>query len=208
MPRAFIGALGLVKQAAARANTRLGLLDAATARGDRRGGGGGGGGRHDAQFPIDVFQTGSGTSTNMNANEVIATLATRRLGQAGASQRSRQHGPEQQRRDPDGDPRERGARRAARAHPGARAPARGAARQGARGRRGRQDRPHPPDGCDARDAGAGALGLARADRERHRRGSPRWSRACLPSPRAAPRSAPASTRIPSSAPASARRSPT
>ena len=37
-------------------------------------------GRHDAQFPIDVFQTGSGTSSNMNANEVIATLAARRLG--------------------------------------------------------------------------------------------------------------------------------
>ena len=82
LPRAFIAALGLIKQAAARANTRLGLLetdvakaiDAASADVEK--------GRHDAQFPIDVFQTGSGTSTNMNANEVIASLATRRLGRA------------------------------------------------------------------------------------------------------------------------------
>ena len=80
MPRAFIGALGLVKQAAARANTRLDLLkadvsgaiDAAAAEVSA--------GKHDAHFPIDVFQTGSGTSTNMNANEVISRLATTRLG--------------------------------------------------------------------------------------------------------------------------------
>jgi fumarate hydratase class II len=80
MPRAFIGALGLVKQAAARANTRLkllqadvsGAIDAAAAEVSA--------GKHDAHFPIDVFQTGSGTSTNMNANEVIARLATARLG--------------------------------------------------------------------------------------------------------------------------------
>ncbi len=82
MPRAFIGALGLVKQAAARANTRLELLDAATAGAIDAAAAEVAAGRHDAQFPIDVFQTGSGTSTNMNANEVIATLATRRLGRA------------------------------------------------------------------------------------------------------------------------------
>jgi len=80
MPRAFIGALGLIKQAAARANTRLGLLDAAVAGPIEAAAGEVAAGRHDTQFPIDVFQTGSGTSTNMNANEVIATLATRRLG--------------------------------------------------------------------------------------------------------------------------------
>src|SRR6185312_7972642 len=80
MPRAFIGALGLVKQAAARANTRLELLDAAVSRAIDAAAEEVAAGRHDAQFPIDVFQTGSGTSTNMNANEVIATLATRRLG--------------------------------------------------------------------------------------------------------------------------------
>jgi fumarate hydratase, class II len=82
MPRAFIGALGLVKQAGARANTRLQLLDGATAAAIDAAAAEVAAGRHDAQFPIDVFQTGSGTSTNMNANEVIATLATRRLGRA------------------------------------------------------------------------------------------------------------------------------
>jgi fumarate hydratase class II len=82
MPRAFIGALGLVKQAAARANTALELLDADVARAIDAAAADVETGRYDSQFPIDVFQTGSGTSTNMNANEVIASLATRRLGRA------------------------------------------------------------------------------------------------------------------------------
>ena len=80
MPRAFIGALGLVKQAAARANARLGLLDEQIAAVIESAAAEVAEGRHDAHFPIDVFQTGSGTSTNMNANEVIAALAARRLG--------------------------------------------------------------------------------------------------------------------------------
>jgi fumarate hydratase class II len=78
--RRFLKALGLVKWAAARSNQELGLLEGELAgaiqeaaeevvRGD-----------HDSHFPIDVFQTGSGTSTNMNANEVIANLANRSLG--------------------------------------------------------------------------------------------------------------------------------
>ncbi len=77
---ALISALASIKGAAATVNADLGVLDtdvaaaihaaaAEVARGD-----------HDSHFPIDVFQTGSGTSSNMNANEVIATLATRRLG--------------------------------------------------------------------------------------------------------------------------------
>lgn len=81
MPAAFIHALGLVKAACAESNAALGVLPAdiadaiiaaaeAVARGE-----------HDAEFPVDVFQTGSGTSTNMNANEVIAHLATVQLGQ-------------------------------------------------------------------------------------------------------------------------------
>jgi fumarate hydratase, class II len=80
LPRELIGALASIKGAAAAVNGRLGVLEpdmaeaihdaaAEVARGD-----------YDDQFPIDVFQTGSGTSSNMNANEVIATLATRRLG--------------------------------------------------------------------------------------------------------------------------------
>jgi fumarate hydratase class II len=77
LPRAFIRAVALIKQAAAAANARLGLLDAAVASAIACAATEVAGGAHDAQFPIDVFQTGSGTSTNMNANEVIAHLAAR-----------------------------------------------------------------------------------------------------------------------------------
>jgi fumarate hydratase class II len=79
MPRGFIAALGLVKQAAARANRRLGLLEPAVAEAVEAAAAEVAAGRHDAHFPIDVFQTGSGTSTNMNANEVIAALSSARL---------------------------------------------------------------------------------------------------------------------------------
>jgi fumarate hydratase class II len=67
--------LGRIKAAAARVNGELGLLDAAIAERIAAAGDEIAAGKHDAQFPIDVFQTGSGTSTNMNTNEVIATLA-------------------------------------------------------------------------------------------------------------------------------------
>jgi fumarate hydratase, class II len=80
MPRAFIRALALIKTAAAQANVALDLLDADIAAAIASAAAEVGEGLHDAQFPIDVFQTGSGTSTNMNANEVIARLASARLG--------------------------------------------------------------------------------------------------------------------------------
>jgi fumarate hydratase class II len=76
MPRGFIRALGLVKWAAAGANQELGDLDGLRASAIQRAALEVADGRHDAQFPIDVFQTGSGTSSNMNANEVVARLAT------------------------------------------------------------------------------------------------------------------------------------
>jgi len=79
MPRGFIAALALVKQAAARANRRLKLLDAKVAEAVEAAAAEVAAGKYDAHFPIDVFQTGSGTSTNMNANEVIAALASARL---------------------------------------------------------------------------------------------------------------------------------
>ncbi|MBX3693787.1 MAG: class II fumarate hydratase [Steroidobacteraceae bacterium] len=82
MPREFLRALGLVKAAAASANAALGLLPAPIARAIESAAAEVAAGRHDAHFPIDVFQTGSGTSTNMNANEVIAHLASRASGQA------------------------------------------------------------------------------------------------------------------------------
>ena len=79
MPPGFIAALALVKQAAARANRRLGLLEPKVAEAVAAAAAEVAAGKHAAQFPIDVFQTGSGTSTNMNANEVIAALASARL---------------------------------------------------------------------------------------------------------------------------------
>ncbi|GGS13803.1 class II fumarate hydratase [Actinokineospora fastidiosa] len=80
LERAQIRALGLLKAAAARVNARLGVLPDDLAGAIAAAADAVAAGEHDAHFPIDVFQTGSGTSSNMNANEVIATLATRALG--------------------------------------------------------------------------------------------------------------------------------
>jgi fumarate hydratase class II len=81
MPRGFIRALGLVKIACATANEKLGLLDKKIAKVICSAAMDVAEGKHDQHFPVDVFQTGSGTSTNMNANEVIAHLATELLGE-------------------------------------------------------------------------------------------------------------------------------
>jgi fumarate hydratase class II len=75
VPAAVIHWLGWIKAAAAQANAQLGLLDADVAARISAAAEEVGSGKHDEQFPIDVFQTGSGTSSNMNANEVIAALA-------------------------------------------------------------------------------------------------------------------------------------
>ena len=79
MPRQFISALGLVKWAAASANENLGLLESDTAKAIRDASQEVIEGKHDEHFPVDVFQTGSGTSSNMNANEVIGNLAAKIL---------------------------------------------------------------------------------------------------------------------------------
>src|ERR1700735_5579894 len=79
MPRAFIRAMGLIKHAAAGANAELGDLPADVAAAMQAAALDVAAGRYDDQFPVDVFQTGSGTSSNMNANEVIAALASRAL---------------------------------------------------------------------------------------------------------------------------------
>jgi len=78
--RALIGALASVKGAAAVVNGELGVLDPDVARAVHDAAAEVASGLHDGHFPIDVFQTGSGTSSNMNANEVIATLAQTGLG--------------------------------------------------------------------------------------------------------------------------------
>jgi fumarate hydratase class II len=80
LERTQIRALGLLKAAAARVNGKLGVLETGLAEAIASAADEVAEGRHDEHFPIDVFQTGSGTSSNMNANEVIATLATRALG--------------------------------------------------------------------------------------------------------------------------------
>ena len=87
MPRAFIRALGLIKASAAEVNTGLGLLPKGVGRAIRAAALDVAAGGHDAHFPIDVYQTGSGTSSNMNANEVIATLAN----QGGKAGKTRVH---------------------------------------------------------------------------------------------------------------------
>ncbi len=78
--RAHIEALARIKGAAAKVNAELGVLDKDIAEAIQEAAREVAGGKWDDHFPIDVFQTGSGTSSNMNTNEVIATLATERLG--------------------------------------------------------------------------------------------------------------------------------
>ncbi|WP_295700048.1 class II fumarate hydratase [Lapillicoccus sp.] len=77
---ALIAALGRVKGAAARVNTELGVIEADVAQAIVAAAAEVASGSRDAEFPIDTFQTGSGTSSNMNTNEVVATLATNALG--------------------------------------------------------------------------------------------------------------------------------
>jgi fumarate hydratase, class II len=78
-PREFINALGLIKAAAAEVNAELGLLDHEKASAIRRAAEEVSAGIWDGHFPVDIFQTGSGTSTNMNANEVISRRAMQLL---------------------------------------------------------------------------------------------------------------------------------
>ncbi|MFC8022751.1 class II fumarate hydratase [[Kitasatospora] papulosa] len=80
LERAHIEALARIKAAAAKVNAELGVLDPDVARAIQESAAEVAAGRWDEHFPVDVFQTGSGTSSNMNTNEVLATLATERLG--------------------------------------------------------------------------------------------------------------------------------
>ncbi|RYZ31333.1 MAG: class II fumarate hydratase, partial [Propionibacteriaceae bacterium] len=77
---ALVAALGMIKGAAAQTNARLGRLPQDRAEAIAAAAAQVAAGAHDAEFPIDVFQTGSGTSSNMNANEVIASLSSTSLG--------------------------------------------------------------------------------------------------------------------------------
>jgi fumarate hydratase, class II len=88
MPAAVIHALALVKRAAAAANAELGLLEAAKARAIEQAAGEVLAGRHAEEFPLVVWQTGSGTQTNMNVNEVLANRASELLGGSRGQARS------------------------------------------------------------------------------------------------------------------------
>src|SRR5919109_9152 len=79
-PPRFVRALALIKHAAASTNEELGLLEGKTAEAMRKAATEVMEGKHDGEFLVDIFQTGSGTSTNMNANEVIANRALELLG--------------------------------------------------------------------------------------------------------------------------------
>src|SRR5438874_2388137 len=84
-PRAMIRAMGMIKRAAATVNQSLGLLDKKSADAINQAATEVVEGKLDAEFPVDIFQTGSGTSTNMNTNEVISNRATELLGGARGS---------------------------------------------------------------------------------------------------------------------------
>ena len=114
MPMDIVRALGIVKLASAETNRELGLLDARRAGAIVRAAREVIEGKLDDHFPLVVWQTGSGTQTNMNLNEVIANRASEMLGgelgsqEAGSSQRSRQYEPVVERLVPDRDAHRRG----------------------------------------------------------------------------------------------------
>ena len=165
--RPVVRGLGLLKKAAALANADLGLLpedlaeavvEAAdeVARGDL-----------DDHFPLVVFQTGSGTQSNMNANEVIANRAIEILGGQLGSKDPVHPNDHVNRSQSSNDtfPTAIHVAVAARARrtpaPGGRRPVRGPRREGRRVRGRRQGRPHPPPGRDAGDPRAGDRGVGR-----------------------------------------------
>ncbi len=82
LERAHIAALAQIKKSAAQANAKLGVLDAKVAESIAVSADAVITGKHDGEFPVDIFQTGSGTSSNMNMNEVLANLASKHLGSA------------------------------------------------------------------------------------------------------------------------------
>ena len=201
VPVAVVRWLGRIKGAAARANADLGLLDADLAQRIAAAADEIAQGRHDDQFPIDVFQTGSGTSSNMNANEVIATLA----GEGAHPNDHVNMGQSSNDVFPSAVHLAALDEATNRLLPALERLEKAFAGQG-RGVQGhRQVRPHAPDGRRARHARAGVRRLRRADPARPRA---RAERAPARRPRsrsAAPRPAPASTPTATSPPRCARR---
>ena len=154
--------LGRIKAAAARVNAELGLLDAEIAERIATAGDEVAAGEHDDQFPIDVFQTGSGTSSNMNANEVMANLAgdgAHPNDHVNMGQSSNDVFPSAVHLAALGEVSHDLLPAMDELAVGARAKGRGV-------RRRRQGRAHPPDGCGPGDARPGVRRLRRADQAR------------------------------------------
>ena len=211
IPVAVVHWLGRIKGAAARVNAELGLLDADVAERIAAAADEVAAGEHDDQFPIDVFQTGSGTSSNMNANEVIAH-ARRRGRRTPTTTSTWASRPTTCSRPPSTWPRSTAPSTSC--CPRSSALERLARGQGRGVRRRRQGRPHAPDGRRAGHARPGvrrlrragprgraprrvdALAGARPDparRHRHRHRPQHASRVRRPRARAAGRPTPAST---------------
>ena len=194
IPAPVIHWLGRIKAAAARVNAELGKLDADVAERIAAAGDAVAAGEHDDQFPVDVFQTGSGTSSNMNANEVIANLAgdgAHPNDHVNMGQSSNDVFPSAVHLAALGEVTDD-------LLPALDGLAATLARQGRGVRRPRQVRPHPPDGRGPGDARPGVRRLRGADPPR-RRARPRHARrGSARSRSAAPRPAPGSTPTPSS----------
>ncbi len=195
MPPELIRAIALIKWAAAETNGELGELPAPLASAIAAAALEVAAGRHADQFPLGVMQTGSGTSTNMNVNEVTARLASREARQAGSSERPRQSLPEQQRRHSDRHTPRGRARRARCAAAGACEARAGDRGQGRRGRRPGEGRAHASHGCAADHGRPGDARLAVAGRGFRDRASTPCVRDSTGSHSARPPSEPASTRI-------------
>ena len=182
MPMPIIHALGIVKLAAAETNRELGLLDQRRAGAIIRAAREVIDGKLDDHFPLVVWQTGSGTQTNMNLNEVIANRANELLGgKLGAKQPV--HPNDHVNMSQSSNDSFPTAMHIAAAHAHRRRSGSGAERTAARAaqeakgvRPHRQDRPHPHPGRDAADARPGIFRLCRAGRERHRAAARRGER--------------------------------
>ena len=154
-PVAVVRALGVIKQAAAAVNVELGDLDPAMGKAIEAAAEEVAAGKLDDHFPLVVWQTGSGTQSNMNANEVISNRAIEMLGgvigleAAGASERPRQHEPELERHLSDRDAHRDGGDGAGRDAAGPAQAARGAGRQGGGVQGHHQDRADAYPGRDA-----------------------------------------------------------
>ena len=195
-PPGLIRAVGLQKQAAAEANLQLGQLPRDIAEPIIAAANEIAEGKHDAEFPLPVWQTGSGTQTNMNANEVIANRANELLGKPRGSRAPVHPNDHVNRGQSSNDSfptvmHIAAAEAVQRLIPSLRTLHRSLAARAARVGRYREDRPHPHDGRGARHAGPGIRRLGASGGTRHRPAARRAAPPAVAGRRAARRSAPA-----------------